>query len=653
VWDVKHRPLTFNDVLGQSGTVQILKARLKNGTALDTNYIFSGSSGAGKTTLARIFARALLCQDLSREDPEPCNKCDNCTSILSDTSRAFVEQDAASQGNIEQIKRIVDDLPFAVLGASKRIYLFDECFTEDTLLVTRTGTLTIKEIVEGKLDCEVLSYDIETKTEVWKRVTDWFNIQDLRDLIRLTFGSGVVLTVTPDQELYVKGRGWVPAKDLTSKDAVVESLGDVESLEEIFGAFLLKKEFLPKGKVYDVTVEGTHSFFASSKVSIGEGFVLAHNCHRLSKDAQDVLLKPLEERKLLGMFCTTEPEKVRGAIRSRCEEYHIRKVTRDDILERMKKILSSEGVEFEDDAVLTVIDYSGGHVRDVVNRLEMVSQLGPVSLDSVREYLNLSVVSTYYEILLRLPTDTKGALQLIDQVCDRLTPEEVASGLAEAAMNSFRLANGMSADFTFADKALSQKVNSLYGQQLISVSKYFLGSRYLTQVGLVCDVVSLAQSLGGGRAIQSTPEPLKPSFTPLALPKPQVTQEPPVQPQEPSEPPTSLEPPQEPPPTSSPLTLTPPPSRTIPVVQTLELNPEIREDGVGNLNSSDKEALTEFDTVVVPKGKPKGKRTHSIDFDSRLRDNRDILTASLWRIEFQKVWLNRGYTNGNSRMGGP
>ena len=223
MWDTKHRPLTFTDVLGQEGTVQVLKARLKNGTALDTSYIFSGGSGQGKTTIARIFARAMLCHSLDKTDPEPCNKCESCLSILNDTSMVFVEQDAASQGNIEQIRRIVDELPFTVMGAAKRIYLFDECFTEDTLLMTHEGLRTIKDIVHSLYDGEVLSFDQVSSSVVWSRVTDWFEISDLRDLLRLTLDNGVVLTVTPEQELFTSNRGWVKALELDSNDDIIEA----------------------------------------------------------------------------------------------------------------------------------------------------------------------------------------------------------------------------------------------------------------------------------------------------------------------------------------------------------------------------------------------------------------------------------------------
>lgn len=342
MWDIKYRPLRFADILGQEGAIQVLKARLRNRTALDTSYIFSGGSGQGKTTLARVLARAMLCTSPG-EDSEPCNECDNCTAILSDASLAFHERDAASQGTIDIIRGIVDDLAFVIQGAEKQIHLFDEA-------------------------------------------------------------------------------------------------------------------------------------------------------HRMSRDAQDVLLKPIEDKSMVGIFCTTEPDKIRGAIRSRCEEHRIRKVTREQILARMKKILELEQVEHEDDAVLTVIDCSGGHVRDVLNRLEMVAQTGPVSIDRVRDYLNLSLVSVYYDVLLHLGTPEK-AVGLIEDACERVGPEEVLVGLAEAAMNSYRLANGMFVEFTYTDREKAQKVYEIYGATTLQYAQHFVRSRARSKVGLLCDIVSLVSGV--------------------------------------------------------------------------------------------------------------------------------------------------------------
>lgn len=487
MWDIKHRPLKFTDVLGQNGTVQLLKARLRHGTALNTSYIFSGYHGSGKTTLARIFARGMSCLDLRdpKGDPEPCNECDNCRDVLNEEGRVYVEKDAASNGTIEHARAIVEDLPFAVFGAAKRIYTFDEA-------------------------------------------------------------------------------------------------------------------------------------------------------HRMSRDAQDVFLKPIEDKKLVAIFCTTEPDKIRGTIRSRCEEYSIRKITREDVLARMKWILEQEGVESEDDAIYAVIDFSGAHVRDVVNRLEMIAQMGKVSLSNVREYLNLGVVSVYYDLLLALH-DPKRACELVEQASERAAPDEIAVGIAEAAMNSYRLINGMHAEFMYVDRALAQQVWARYGMHVLRLAEHFLRVRHSTKAALLSDILILSQQPGnipatgvqppvvfmvGGTTASVSPAADVPVPTPQAAPRPA-----------------------QPPPAPAPA-VTPPVQAAPPAPR----DPRLRADGVGPLGV-DPLALTPEDHMAIPMEMPRSKRRPEQQL--RFPNNRkpedaglDPLTAVEWRAEFARQWLGRSGGGG-------
>ncbi|MDA4133581.1 MAG: hypothetical protein OK454_10745, partial [Thaumarchaeota archaeon] len=344
VWDIKYRPSKYADVLGQEGSVKLLKARLARGTAYDTSYLFMGGSGQGKTTLARIHAKAMLCLNLDKNDPEPCGQCENCVAVSKDQCEAFSERDAASQGKIEHIRTLVEKLGYAVNGARMRIELFDEA-------------------------------------------------------------------------------------------------------------------------------------------------------HRIGDGAQDVLLKPLEEKKLVGMFCTTEPTKIKGTIRTRCEEYLIRKVTREDMLKRAKHVCASEGVKTEDDALLTIIDSSGGHVRDILNKMEMISQIGDINLANTRDYLHLGTVTVYYDILLSLH-DPVRAIELVDQACENVSPEDVVTGIGEAAMNSYRLGTGMYTEFVLVDRALGKQVFDRYRLGTVRLADYFLQNRYASRVTLMRDVLLLTQLEG-------------------------------------------------------------------------------------------------------------------------------------------------------------
>jgi len=409
------------------------------------------------TTLARILARTLLCENLDKADPEPCNACPSCLAVLDETSLAFRELDAASNGTIDKIRNIVDKLHYVVYGAARNIILFDET-------------------------------------------------------------------------------------------------------------------------------------------------------HRMSKDAQDVLLKPVEDKRMIALFCTTEAEKIRGTIRSRCEEHVIRKVPRDVILRRMQMILETEGVKYDDDAVLTVIDFCDSHIRDVINRLGTIAQMGDVTLEAVRENLHLGMVPIYYQTLLAL-TEPAKAVALVEQACDSMVPDEVASGLAEAAMNAYRLANGMFTSFTSVDRKLAADVNTQYGTALITLAEHFSRNRYSTKVSLLCDILS---------ALTFTHKPRGAAGVEQAVAS--------VVGNRPAE------------------VSAPTPTSTAPEVQTEPKGPDVRADGIGPVGQ-DPMGLTTLDHKSVPTGYPRGHgTTKPVPLGRKIMHADVILTPIAWRQEFNRLWPGGGDT---------
>ena len=124
--DIKYRPETFADVLGQDGTIAILRQILKKGEAFQQSYLFAGPFGSGKTTLGRILARAMLCSHLSPEG-DPCNQCTTCKTILEQgQSETFVEVDAATNSGKEELRKIKEEIQYCSFSGKRRLYLFDE-----------------------------------------------------------------------------------------------------------------------------------------------------------------------------------------------------------------------------------------------------------------------------------------------------------------------------------------------------------------------------------------------------------------------------------------------------------------------------------------------------------------------------------------------
>lgn len=121
--DLKYRPRKFKDVLGNDGVKQLLTARIRHGTLGDQSMMLGGPKGCGKTTLARLIARSLLCSSIT--DGEPCGECPTCVAILDETHPDVEELDAASQGTVDKVRSMIRDIDYEV-ESSYRIYILDE-----------------------------------------------------------------------------------------------------------------------------------------------------------------------------------------------------------------------------------------------------------------------------------------------------------------------------------------------------------------------------------------------------------------------------------------------------------------------------------------------------------------------------------------------
>ncbi len=120
----KYRPSTFNSVVGQEHITSTLKNAIKSGQVAQA-FLFCGPRGVGKTTCARIFAKALNCDHLTA-DNEPCNECDSCKAYNNSASFNVYELDAASNNSVDDIRNLVEQVRIAPIGAKYKVYIIDE-----------------------------------------------------------------------------------------------------------------------------------------------------------------------------------------------------------------------------------------------------------------------------------------------------------------------------------------------------------------------------------------------------------------------------------------------------------------------------------------------------------------------------------------------
>ena len=118
-----YRPQNFEDVVGQEHIIRTLKNQIENNN-VGHAYLFSGTRGTGKTSTAKIFARAVNCENSINQ--EPCNECEVCRDILNDNVMDVVEIDAASNNSVDDIRELRESVKYSPTKAKYKVYIIDE-----------------------------------------------------------------------------------------------------------------------------------------------------------------------------------------------------------------------------------------------------------------------------------------------------------------------------------------------------------------------------------------------------------------------------------------------------------------------------------------------------------------------------------------------
>src|ERR1700704_5446990 len=119
----RHRPRTFAEVVGQEPVVRTLRHAVERGKVHHA-YLFVGSRGTGKTSMAKILASCLNCE--RGPTIEPCGKCESCLSIARASSLDVIEMDAASSNSVDDIRQLRESVAYAPVSGRRKVYILDE-----------------------------------------------------------------------------------------------------------------------------------------------------------------------------------------------------------------------------------------------------------------------------------------------------------------------------------------------------------------------------------------------------------------------------------------------------------------------------------------------------------------------------------------------
>ena len=137
----KWRSQTFDEIKGQDPIIESFKNQIKTGR-IGHAYLFCGTRGTGKTSVAKILARAVNCEN--PDNGNPCNKCASCRSVLNDSSMNVIEMDAASNNSVENIRQIRQEVIYATGDVKYRVYIIDEAH----MLTTSAFNALLKTLEE-------------------------------------------------------------------------------------------------------------------------------------------------------------------------------------------------------------------------------------------------------------------------------------------------------------------------------------------------------------------------------------------------------------------------------------------------------------------------------------------------------------------------